>query len=60
MYDKENSSDFYTMDTHDMSLNELKALDIKRKEDDWFFEQYNCPRSTTPDEKGNIITQRLY
>lgn len=60
MYDKENSSDFYTMDTHDMSLNELKALDIKRKEDDRCFEQYNCPRSTTPDEKENIIAQRLY
>ena len=21
----------------------------------WFFERYNCPRFTTPDEKGNII-----
>lgn len=26
LYDKENSSDFYTMDTHNMCLNELKAL----------------------------------
>jgi len=22
---------------------------------DWCFERYNCPRFTTPDEKGNII-----
>ena len=21
----------------------------------WFFERYNCPRFTTPDEKGNVI-----
>ena len=55
LYDKENSSDFYTMDTHDMCLEELKALGLKRKEDDWCFERYNCPRFTTPDEKGNVI-----
>lgn len=55
LYDKENSSDFYTMDTHNMCLNELKALGLKRKEDDWCFERYNCPRFTTPDEKGNVI-----
>lgn len=55
LYDKEGSGDFYTMETHDMCLEELKALGYKRKEDDWCFERYNCPRFTTPDEKGNII-----
>ncbi len=53
--DKEGSSDFYTMDTHNMCLDELKALGLKRKEDDWCFERYNCPRFTTPDENGNVI-----
>jgi hypothetical protein len=43
------------METHDMCLEELKALGYKRKEDDWCFERYNCPRFTTPDEKGNVI-----
>lgn len=38
-----------------MCLNELNALGLKRKEDDWCFKRYNCPRFTTPDEKGNAI-----
>ena len=53
--DKENSSDFYSFETHQMCLEELKALGLKRKEDDWCFERYNCPRFTTPDENGNVI-----
>lgn len=55
LYDKENSAEFYTMDTHNMCLAELRARGFKRKEDDWCFERYNCPRFTTPDEKGNVI-----
>lgn len=53
--DKENSEDFYTLDTHNMCLEELKKYQLKRKEDDWCFERYNRPRFTTPDEKGNVI-----
>lgn len=55
LYDKEGSADFYTMDTHNMCMEKLKALGLKRKEDDWCFERYNCPRFTTPDENGNVI-----
>ena len=55
LYDSEQSNEFYTMETHDRCLNELKTRGLKRKEDDWCFERYNCPRFTTPDEKGNII-----
>lgn len=55
LYGKENDSGFYTMDTHNMCLNELKYHGMKRKEDDWCFERYNCPRYTNPDECGNII-----
>ena len=55
LYDKEDSGDFYTMETHEMCLDELKALGFKRKEDNWCFERYNCPRFTTPDEEGNVI-----
>jgi len=53
--DKEKSSDFYTMDTHNMCLEALKTHNLKRKENDWCFERYNCPRYTTPDENGNVI-----
>ena len=55
LYDKEGSDAFYAMETHNMCLEELKSLGLKRKEDDWCFERYNCPRFTTPDEKGNVI-----
>ena len=55
LYDKEGSGDFYSMETHNMCLEELKSRGLKRKEDDWCFERYNCPRFTTPDEKGNVI-----
>ncbi len=55
LYGKEGGGEFYSMDTHKMCLEALKAHDLKRKEDDWCFERYNCPRFTTPDEKGNII-----
>lgn len=53
--DKEGSGDFFTMDTHNMCLEALKANGFQRKEDDWCFERYNCPRFTTPDEEGNVI-----
>lgn len=55
LYDKEGSGEFYSMDTHNMCLEELKAHNLRRKEDDWCFERYNCPRFTTPDEGGNVI-----
>lgn len=55
LYDKENSSDFYSMDTHNMCLEALKENGFKRKEDDWCFERYNCPRFTTADEDGCVI-----
>lgn len=55
LYDKENSPDFYTMDTHNMCLEELKKLGLKHREDDWCFERYHCPRFTAADENGNVI-----
>lgn len=55
LYGEEGSGGFYTMDTHNRCLEELKAHHLKRKEDSWCFERYNCPRFTAPDEKGNVI-----
>ena len=53
--DREGSGGFYTMDTHNMCLNELSLRGYKRREDSWCLERYNCPRFTTPDENGDII-----
>lgn len=47
LYDKENSGEFYTMDTHNMCLAELKARHFNRKEDDWCFERYDDNIITT-------------
>lgn len=55
LYGKDGSGEFYTMDTHNMCLDELKARGLARKEDDWCFERYSCPRFTTPDESGCVI-----
>lgn len=55
LHDKEGSGEFYSMDTHDMCLEALKEQGFQRKENDWCFERYNCPRFTTPDEDGNVI-----
>ncbi len=55
LYGAEGSGEFYAPETHDMCLAELKRNHLLRKEDDWCFERCNCPRYTTPDEKGNII-----
>jgi len=55
LQDKEGSGDFYTMKTHNLCLEKLKSLSLKRKEDDWCFERYNCPRFTMPDNNGNVI-----
>ena len=55
LYAKENSSDFYTMETHEMCLEALKEQGFTRREDSWCFERYQCPRFTTPDEQGNVI-----
>ena len=55
LQDKEYSGEFYTMETHNRCLEEMKNQGFTRKEDDWCFERYNCPRFTTPDEEGNVI-----
>lgn len=55
LYDREGSSEFFTMEIHNKCLEALTESGFKRKEDDWCFERYNCPRYTTPDDTGNVI-----
>lgn len=55
LYAPEGSSEFYSMETHDMCLEALKTQGMKRKEDGWCVERYNCPRYTAPDKKGCVI-----
>ena len=53
--DRENSPELTGLDAHNRCLEALKQQGMVRKEDDWCFERYQCPRYTTPDEEGKII-----
>jgi len=52
---KEGSPDFYTPETHSQCLEAIQAKGMTRFEDNWCLERCQCPRFTTPDEKGNVI-----
>ena len=55
LYGKQDGTDFYTMATHQLCMEALQTQGYKRRENDWCFERYQCPRFTTPDESGNVI-----
>lgn len=55
LYGDEHNGELYSMETHEQCLEALKVQGLKRKEDDWCFERYNCPRFTTPDAQGKVI-----
>lgn len=44
-----------SFEAHNLCLDALPGLGMTRREDDWCFERYNCPRYTTPDASGNVI-----
>ena len=53
--DKPESPDFSCLATHERCVAEMTRQGMARKEDDWCFERYQCPRYTTPDADGNVI-----
>ena len=53
--DRENSPELTSFETHNRCLEALAEQGFQRKEDDWCFERYQCPRYTTPDEEGRVI-----
>lgn len=55
IYGNESSGELFGLDMHNQCLEALKQQGLKRNEDNWCFERYNCPRYTTPDENGNVI-----
>lgn len=55
LYGNPNSGELFGLDAHNKCLEEINSRGLKRKEDDWCFERYNCPRYTIPDENGNVI-----
>lgn len=55
LYGDEKNGELYGIENHNMCLEEICRQGWKMTEDCWCFERYNCPRFTTPDEKGNVI-----
>lgn len=55
LFGSETNGELTSIDAHNMCLEALNERGIKRKENGWWFERYNCPRFTTPDENGNVI-----
>ena len=55
LYGSEKNGELYGLEVHNMVVAEAAKHGFIRKDDDWCFERYNCPRFTAPDDKGNVI-----
>jgi hypothetical protein len=55
IYGREDNGEIYGQVPHNMCMSKVIEAGWQFSEDTWFFERYNCPRFTTPDENGNVI-----
>lgn len=55
IYGSEKNGEIYGLNAHNLCVAASDEQGFIRKDNDWCFERYNCPRFTTPDEKGNVI-----
>lgn len=55
LYGSDKTGQLYGMEASDLSMAALKEQGWNYAETGWFFERYNCPRFTVPDEKGNVV-----
>jgi predicted transcriptional regulator YdeE len=55
IYGREDNGEIYGMEPHNMCVAKLNEAGWQMSEDTWFFERYQCPRFTTPDESGKVI-----
>lgn len=55
LYGSDKTGELYSMEASNLSMDALKEQGWSFAETGWFFERYNCPRFTVPDEKGNVI-----
>ena len=55
IYSREESGELYGLEVHNACMRKIAEKGWKLQENPWFFERYNCPRFTTPDEYGNVI-----
>jgi hypothetical protein len=55
IYGCEDNGEIYGQEPHNMCTSKIIEAGWRFEEDSWFFERYNCPRFTTPDENGKVI-----
>ena len=55
VYGKDETGELFGMDVHQACVRSWEEKGWKVSADGWYLERYNCPRYTTPDEKGNVI-----
>jgi predicted transcriptional regulator YdeE len=49
------TGELYGQEIHDACFGRIREAGWLPACDAWFFERYNCPRFTTPDETGKVI-----
>lgn len=55
LYGNDKSGELYSAEASDLSMAAFGEQGWEFDETGWFFERYNKPRFTEPDEKGNVI-----
>jgi predicted transcriptional regulator YdeE len=55
IYGRPDNGEIYGQRAHDACMEMISQQGYALQDDPWFFERYNCPRFTTPDEQGKVI-----
>jgi len=55
LYGNDQSGELYGAEASELCMAAWEERGWKFSETGWFFERYNCPRFTTPDERGHVI-----
>ena len=55
LYGNDKNGELFSEEASNLAMGALAEKGWSFSQDAWFFERYNCPRFTDPDEKGNVI-----
>lgn len=55
IYGREDNGELFGLEIHNQCMSRIAEAGWQLANEPWYFERYNCPRFTTPDEKGNVI-----
>lgn len=55
LYGREDNGELYGEEPHNRCVSKIMEQGWQIAKEPWFFERYNCPRFTTPDEAGRVM-----